>query len=149
MVKRPFVQKAPPKSTGREYFGEPFLARSLKAAAQRSLGAEDLLATFTEFTARSIALNYKLHLPGKPEQIILSGGGAKNGFLTERLRATLGQACPGAEIVLSDTLGWPSSAIEPAAFAWLAFLRVHGLAGNLPTTTGAKRAAILGQLSAY
>ena len=144
-----FVRKAPPKSTGREYFGEPFLGRALKAATQRSLRPEDLLATFTEFTAQSIALNYELHLPAKPERIILAGGGAKNGFLTERLCAAMEQTCPGTGISSSDAAGWPSSAIEPAAFAWLAFLRVHNTPGNLPTTTGANRAAVLGQLSVY
>jgi anhydro-N-acetylmuramic acid kinase len=145
----PFLRKAPPKSTGREYFGEPFFNKAIKEASRKRLSAEDLLATCTEFTARSIALNYQFHLAAKPDQVILAGGGAKNPFLVSRIRAALKAAIPGAELILSDALGWPGSALEPAAFAWLAFLRLHKQPGNFPETTGAKRAAVLGQLSEH
>ncbi|MDB6031123.1 MAG: Anhydro-N-acetylmuramic acid kinase [Verrucomicrobiales bacterium] len=145
----PFFRKAPPKSTGREYFGELFFKKAIKEAARKRLSAEDLLATCTEFTARSIALNYQLHLAGEPDQVILAGGGARNSFLVGRIRVALNATCPRAELSLSDALGWPGSALEPAAFAWLAFLRIHKQPGNLPETTGARRAAVLGQLSEY
>jgi anhydro-N-acetylmuramic acid kinase len=148
-LRDPFLRKVPPKSTGREYFGEPFFKEALKEAGRKRLSAEDLLATCTEFTARSIAFNYRFHLAGKPDQVILAGGGAKNPFLVGRIRVALTAACPGGEVTLSDALGWPGSALEPAAFAWLAFLRIHKQPGNLPETTGARRAAVLGQLSEY
>jgi anhydro-N-acetylmuramic acid kinase len=53
------------------------------------------------------------------------------------------------EVVTSEALGWPVQAIEPAAFALLAWLRMSGQPGNLPRTTGARRAALLGQVSRY
>ncbi len=68
--------RPPPKSTGRELFGEPFFARAMKQMA--GLPAADVIATFTELTARSLALNYRLHLGFMPSQIILTGGGAPN-----------------------------------------------------------------------
>ncbi len=140
-----FAQR-PPKSTGRELFGEPFFKKALRQ--MRPLPPCDKVATLTEFTARSIALNYRLHLGSRPDQIILTGGGASNPTL---VRAIAAQFSGGAavEVVSSEELGWPVQSIEPAAFALLAWLRMTGQPGNLPRTTGARRAALLGQVSRY
>jgi anhydro-N-acetylmuramic acid kinase len=143
-LRDPFFPKPPPKSTGREYFGETFLQKVLRA---RSASEQDLLATLTEFTARSIALNYRLHLPTLPERVVLAGGGARNPFLIKRIQEALIALDKTIKTVTSEESGWPSSAIEPAAFAWLAFLRIRRKPGNLPQTTGAKYARLLGQLS--
>ncbi|HUR47433.1 MAG TPA: anhydro-N-acetylmuramic acid kinase, partial [Candidatus Saccharimonadales bacterium] len=142
-LRDPFFHKTPPKSTGREYFGEGFYDR---VVAGRNLSSHTLLATFTEFTARSVALNYELHLKSSPDEIILTGGGAKNPTMVSRLRKALGKESAGITIKVSEDVGWPASAIEPAAFAWLAFLRMKKRPGNLPRTTGAKREVLLGQL---
>lgn len=146
-LKDSFFRKAPPKSTGREYFGEPFFQKVIKAAEQMRISANDMLATLTEFTAQTVATNYRLHLPGWPQQVIVAGGGAKNPELLRRLKEALAEAGKEIEVSTTQALGWPSSAIEPAAFAWLAFLRVNSRVGNLPETTGAHRAALLGQVS--
>jgi anhydro-N-acetylmuramic acid kinase len=106
----PYFRKAPPKSTGRELFGEVFLRKYL------TMNARDLIATLTEFTARSIAMNYKLHLPSVPDRVILAGGGAANPSLVSALKKDL----PDSEIISAEELGWPLQAIEPAAFACLA-----------------------------
>lgn len=137
-LRLPYFRKPPPKSTGREFFGEPFL----QSCPQ--LNPHDLIATLTEFTARSIALNYKLHLPSLPDRIVLAGGGASNPTLVRALRRNL----VGSEILSADDCGWPLQTIEPAAFALLAYLRFHNLPGNLPATTGAGRAVLLGQITA-
>lgn len=146
-LKHPFLPRTPPKSTGREVFGESFFESALKVMARRRLKAEDILATFTEFTARSIALNYRLHLKAAPSRVILTGGGAANAFLVFRIRHHLSQWVPTIELLTSDQLGWPFPCVEPAAFALLAYRRIKGLPGNLPATTGATRAVLLGQLS--
>jgi anhydro-N-acetylmuramic acid kinase len=89
-----------------------------------------------------VALNYRLHLPATPDRLILAGGGAANATL---VAAITKQFANGQTTVLtSDQLGWPVQAIEPAAFALLAHLRMAGHPGNLPQTTGARRAALLG-----
>jgi len=134
----------PPKSTGRELFGEPFFARALKQLAGRP--AADALATFTEFTARALALNYRLHLGFVPSQIVLTGGGASNPTLVAAIARQFAEQ--NIEIRSCESLGWPAQAIEPAAFALLAALRLDGQPGNLPETTGASRAVLLGQISA-
>jgi anhydro-N-acetylmuramic acid kinase len=138
-----YFRKSPPKSTGRELFGEPFF----KTAMQDLDGMEpfDQVATLTDFTARSLALNYKLHLPAGIQRIILCGGGASNPSLVRSIaRQFSGQP---VEIQTSETCGWPVQAIEPAAFALLADLRMRGKPGNLPQTTGARRSVLLGQES--
>jgi anhydro-N-acetylmuramic acid kinase len=106
----------------------------------------DMLATLTAFTARSLALNYELHLPSLPQTVVLTGGGAANPILISMIRAALNQNGQ-VDVVTSDSLGWPVQTIEPAAFAFLAFLRVNSLPGNLAQTTGASRAVRLGQIS--
>ena len=137
-LRHPYFRKRPPKSTGRELFGETFLAgRSL------GLGRHDLMATLTEFTARSIALNYRQHLPAKPDRVILAGGGAANPSLVRALEGNL----PESEIISAEDRGWPLQAIEPAAFALLAYLRFQNQPGNIPSTTGARRAVLLGQIT--
>ena len=146
-LKHPFFHKPPPKSTGRELFGEPFFETILPHMRKSRLSKFDILATLTEFTAHSIVLNYKLHLPSAPDMVILTGGGAANPALVDAIRGQLHALRPDIEVRTSDALGWPVSSIEPAAFAWLAHLRWIGKPGNIPQTTGAKRAVLLGQIS--
>jgi anhydro-N-acetylmuramic acid kinase len=138
-----YFRRKPPKSTGPELFGEAFF--KMAVGDMKGLAPFDQLATLTEFTAHSLALNYKLHLPGLPRRIILSGGGASNPTLVAAItRQFSGQAI---EIQTSESWGWPVRANEPAAFALLADLRMRGKPGNLPQTTGARRSALLGQES--
>jgi len=140
LVKHKFFKVKPPKSTGREVFGDAFFERITKHAPR--IRSSDLVTTLTEFTARSLALNYFLHLPSTPDCVILCGGGAANPALVAAIRANL-----SAEVVECDSLGWPAQAIEPAAFALLAWLRVAGKPGNIPETTGASHAVLLGQIT--
>lgn len=146
-IKHPYFALPPPKSTGREMFGEKFWRNALKTMKTRHLSKYDLLATLTEYTARSIALNYKLHLGAKPDVVILCGGGAKNPTLVRRIAQNLVDSFGPVDVVTSDSLGWPCQAVEPAAFALLAWRRIHRMPGNVPETTGARRAAVLGQLA--
>ena len=144
-LEHPFFHAPPPKSTGRELFGEPFFNQVWRQISK--LTPPDALATFAEFTARSLALNYQLHLPGLPDLVVLAGGGAANRHLVSRIRAHLWTRHSGTNIQTSDELGWPLQSIEPAAFALLAYCRWRRKPGNIPATTGARRAVLLGQIS--
>ena len=97
-------------------------------------------------TARSIALNYRLHL-NTPQQVILTGGGAANPVLAKAIKRELLILRPTIRVTMSADHGWPLQAVEPAAFALLAYLRVNNQPGNIPSTTGALRPAMLGQVS--
>jgi anhydro-N-acetylmuramic acid kinase len=140
-----YFRRKPPKSTGRELFGEPFFKTALRD--MRPLAPRDIVATMTEFTARSLALNYRLHLPSTPSRLILSGGGAANPTLVRSITRQFAKT--EVEVLTSEALGWPVQAIEPAAFALLAHLRAAARPGNLPQTTGARRSALLGAESRY
>ncbi|MGZ5544345.1 MAG: anhydro-N-acetylmuramic acid kinase [Limisphaerales bacterium] len=141
-LRHEYFHRKPPKSTGRELFGEPFFKTVMRET--KRLSKFDVLATFTEFTARSLALNYERHLPSVPDRLILTGGGAANPQLVKGITA---QFPPTTQVMTSESLGWPVQAIEPAAFALLAWLRMNGKPGNLPQTTGARRAVLCGQVS--
>lgn len=147
-LKHPYFLKAPPKSTGRELFGEKFLRPTLSKMEPLGLDPADFFATLTEFTARSLALNYRLHLPAPPDRVVLCGGGTFNPTLCGAIREQLKALTPRVTVHRSDDLGWPAQAIEAAAFALLAWRRWHGLPGNLPATTGANRPVLCGQITA-
>jgi anhydro-N-acetylmuramic acid kinase len=144
-LKHDYFRQKPPKSTKRELFGEPFFKTAMRD--MRRLSPYDKVATLTEFTAQSIALNYRLHLSTPPERLILAGGGAANRTLVAAIAKQF--AASKTEVLTSDALGWPVRAIEPAAFALLAWLRVAGKPGNLPLTTGARRSVLLGAENRY
>jgi len=129
-----YFQKLPPKSTGREYFNESWFASQLPIF--NTIKEENIQATFLELTARSIANDVKRN---KIEQLIVCGGGAKNGFLMQRVS----ELC-AIEVVSSDVYGINADALEAMAFAWFAYKRVHGEVVNLSSVTGANKNSLLG-----
>lgn len=133
----PYLRQLPPKSTGRERYGLTYLQGWLD---QFPLSACDLLATFGEFTCRSIADSYRAFLPELPDTLFLSGGGVHNQYLWARLRALL----PSVNIQSTSTLGIAPDDKEAIGFALLGYLRQRGLAGNVPSVTGAAQALVLG-----
>ncbi len=146
-LRHPFFQQPPPKSTGRELFGESFFNSALRQTRRAKLTQSDVLATFTAFTARSLALNYELHLDTSPDTVVLAGGGAANHTLRSMIACELKKLNSRVTVETSEQLGWPVQSIEPAAFALLAWLRINRKPGNLPATTGANRALLLGQVT--
>lgn len=153
-LRHPFFRKPPPKSTGREEFGVAFLERCwtemdgvVSGGAPGGLSLVDRLATLSEFTARSVAFNYRRHLPAMPDEVVFCGGGALNRDLVARLSRALGAAAGGPRCVSCLERGWPVEAIEGAAFALLAHERLRGRAGQIPQTTGAHRPVRCGQVA--
>ncbi len=136
MLRDPYFALKPPKTAGREQFGEDF-ANGLAATG---VPLPDLIATATEFTVRSIALAIVKYASPKAE-VIASGGGIHNAFLMERLSALL----PAAKLTTSADFGIDPDAKEAIAFAALAHEFVRGRAANLPSATGARRAVLLGR----
>jgi anhydro-N-acetylmuramic acid kinase len=138
----PFFARKPPKSAGREDFGSEFIEEVF--LRRRHPHLQHILRTALELTARTILdAIHKFVLPKtKISRLIVSGGGARNKFLMRRLTEIL----PEMEIELSDRYGLPVGAKEAIAFALLADRTLHGLPGNLPSVTGARRAVVLGKL---
>ena len=151
ILRRPFFHRAPPKAAGREEFGREFVRKFLQSCGRAR--KQDVVATATRLTARSIADAVRRFVvkasPGGRKQpygeMILSGGGAKNPTLVQMLSNEL--ASVGIKIRFSDEFGLPSEAKEAVAFAMLAYETWHRRPSNLPSATGAKRAAVLGKIS--
>jgi anhydro-N-acetylmuramic acid kinase len=138
----PFFLQPPPKSAGREQFGRAFVERYFRS--RRRARFEDLLRTSLELTARTIAgaLARFVFPQVKIHRLIVSGGGAHNRLLVKRLAEML----PHLTVELSSRYGLPVDAKEAIAFAVLADRTLHGLPGNLPRVTGARRAVVLGKI---
>ncbi|WP_375510880.1 anhydro-N-acetylmuramic acid kinase [uncultured Nostoc sp.] len=132
----------PPKSTGRELFGVTYLHQCLKDAQAYQLNAADLLATLTELTAASIVHSYRTFLPEMPQRVLLCGGGSRNLYLKRRLELLL----PSIPVLTTDEVGLSADFKEAIAFAVLAYWRLLGIPGNLPTATGAPQEVLLGEI---
>jgi N-acetylmuramic acid 6-phosphate etherase len=143
LLQEPYLHQPPPKTTGRELFGAQFGARVWERAQARGLREHDIVATLTAFTAYSIAHAYRDFLPTFPNEVIVSGGGARNTTLMRLLRELLAPA----RVMPIDEFGIPSEAKEALAFAVLAYETFHQRPGNLPVATGARRAVVLGDIT--
>jgi len=149
MMSHPFLRRRPPKTTGREEFGEPFVRCVLGSARRLRLAAADIVATATAFTAESIAAAYRRFIFPKLSartaaglQIILGGGGARN----ETLRLWLAERIGRGSIFTHEDFGISNSAKEALAFAILAHATLLGRPSNVPKVTGAVRAVVLGKI---
>jgi anhydro-N-acetylmuramic acid kinase len=129
----PYYERAPPKTSGREQYGDEFVRRT-----------NIDIATATELTARTIALAIGRY-PATRE-VIVSGGGAHNGYLMERIGALV-RARVTASVTTSAEFGIDVDAKEAILFAVLAYETFHRRAGNLPSATGARKPMILGKVS--
>jgi anhydro-N-acetylmuramic acid kinase len=148
-----YFSAQPPKSCGREQFGEAFTQRLI--AACRSAGArdEDVVATATALTAQSILDAYRrfawAHLgqsaPLAKIEFVVSGGGVKNATMMQMLRDGLEPL--GIKLRLMEDLGTPAQAKEAMAFALLGWLTWNRLHGNVISATGAARPVVLGKVT--
>ena len=140
LVAADYFQKPPPKTTGREAFGEQFVAGLI----EESLRPADLMATTNAFTAVAIAKAVERFVTPRMQvhDLIASGGGTRNPELIRRL----GDLLAGIDLRMSDDFGIESDAKEAIAFAVLAYETFHRRPANLPSATGARHPCILGKL---
>ncbi|MGH9709572.1 MAG: anhydro-N-acetylmuramic acid kinase, partial [Candidatus Acidiferrales bacterium] len=136
LLAHPFFRKAPPKTAGREEFGAPYASHLITIAKRRRFRPADVIHTVTAFTSVSIARAFKNFVSprARVNDLIISGGGARNPLLVAYLAALL----PSLKIISADEFGVPGDAKEAFAFAVLAYEAFHQHANNLPTSTGAK-----------
>ena len=139
----PYFRREPPKSAGREQFGEAFVGRMLAAAG--SSGAPDLVCTAAELTARTVgdAVLRFTETSHNWDRVLVSGGGVHNAYLMRRLQELL----PRLKVAPTDSLGIPADAKEAIGFAVLANETIELAAGNVPSATGARHPAILGKVT--
>ncbi len=142
MLADSYFAQPPPKSTGRERFGDQFLAAHQSALANLTL--EDGLATLAELTAATLA--DAVRASGfAPARAFVAGGGTRNGHLMRRIAARLSPA----RVETTDAMGIPAEAKEAIGFAVLGYETLRGRASNVPRATGAARAVPLGAIAPY
>lgn len=141
----PFFSAPPPRSTGREKFGERYAERLLDLGEAMGLSLEDTLATAVELTAASVerAIREYMSPRGKVDALYASGGGVRNVTLMMAIRRRL----EGIQVERLDELGVSASIKEALAFAFLAHLTLCGEPGNVPGATGADHPVVLGTIT--
>jgi anhydro-N-acetylmuramic acid kinase len=156
ILKEGYFSAVPPKSCGREQFGDAFVSRFMamcRKAGGREDRDEDVVATATALTAASVVNAYRRFVwghvgqaaPLSPVEFVVAGGGTKNDVLLGLLRDGLEPL--KVKVRMMEELGIPAQAKEAVAFALMAWLSWNGWAGNVPAATGARRAVVLGKVS--
>lgn len=138
-LEHPFYSLSPPKSTGREVFGNHY-SSNIHQEYSQLYSLEDLLATATALTARTIANSYRDFLPSQPDIVYISGGGVHNKTLMEKLQQEL------LNIPVLPIKQLPPDAKEAFAFGVLAYTSLFGIANNLSSVTGASKQLPLGKI---
>ena len=143
LKEHPYFNLEIPKTTGREMFGEHFTKSILEK--YHSCEPNDLIHTFTWFTAYSIAYHYKKYLISEYglKKCIIGGGGAYNSYLLELIRNEI----PEVTVMTQEEHGFSSEAKEALAFVILGNQTYHRSPSNVPSATGAKKSVILGQIT--
>jgi anhydro-N-acetylmuramic acid kinase len=144
LLEHAYFAEEPPKSTGRELFGKPFVEDLIARHGRLRVDPNQLVSTLTELTARTVASAIQRWvLPRGVDEVVVTGGGGRNPELVRRLRQALGSV----PVLTGDTLGLDPDAKEAVAFAALAWAHVNSIPGNIPEATGAQGPRVLGSFT--
>lgn len=143
MLDDPYLRKQPPKTTGREMYGEAYVQKLLRKSELLGVSLPDTLATATMFTAKCIQYSVENFFASAPDRLIVGGGGAYNPTLMGMIRECL----PECEVLTNEDIGLDSGAKEAVAFALLANETIGGLCNNAPGATGASHPVVMGKIS--
>jgi anhydro-N-acetylmuramic acid kinase len=144
MLREKYFSRRPPKTAGREQYGEGYVSQCLSNNDARRANPEDLIRTATILTALSIvdAFHRFIKPKAKIEELIVSGGGAHNPLLMAQLQSGLS----GIRVCEAGDVGVSGDAKEAFAFAVLACKTLRMQPANVPGATGAKKAVVLGKV---
>lgn len=140
LLTHPYYSRLPPKTTGREEFGEEYTWKVIEKNPE--IKQDDMIASLSILTVETIAKSYEDFLPEPADQVYVSGGGSYNRYLMKRLEERLNPI----QVKAYDELGFSSEAKEALLFAVLANEHIMGVPANIPAATGAKQRVILGTL---
>lgn len=146
MLRDPYFEQEPPKSTGREYFGTPYAERLVTRCQEvmRNPGPNDIMATASMLTVFSVYQAYARYVRHRHELdvLIVSGGGMHNRYVMDRLKNTFAPI----PVRTVEDYGLNSDAKEALCFAVLAHEAVNGVPTSIPSVTGASRKTVLGKI---
>lgn len=136
-----------PKSTGRERFGQAYVARIIDRMREKGWKSEDVIATATYVTAWSIVDGYERYIAPRhqAQRLLVGGGGSYNETLMRHLRQLF--APYQVRVLTQEDIGGNSDAKEAIAFALLAYYTMKRLPNNIPLVTGASRPVVMGKIS--
>ena len=139
-----YFTRTPPKTAGREQYGENYVRSLLAHREARGARPEDVVRTATILTSISIvdAFHRFIFPRTKITELIISGGGARNPLLMAQIEAGL----KGVRIRDSSEFGVSGEAKEAFAFAVLAYNTLRKRPANAPGATGARKAVVLGKV---
>jgi anhydro-N-acetylmuramic acid kinase len=144
LLSDPYLQRPPPKSTGREHYGLAEARQWLDRARRECVALEDLLATLAHASTRAVAMAWESMAEGTAVEgearLIVGGGGVRNGFVME----LLARALDDVVVESMDAAGVPADAAEAMAFSLMGRNTLCGIPNQLPQCTGVKEARVLG-----
>jgi anhydro-N-acetylmuramic acid kinase len=145
LLKHPYFDKKPPKTTGREVFGQSFADNLIDQGLAQGFSPEDVIATLSALTAKSIAKAYEQYIYPSLQigKLVLGGGGAENRFLVEKLNEYWPHP---VNICRHEDFGISTKFKEALLFALLAYAKYFGIPSNVPACTGATKRASLGKI---
>ncbi|MGI8619380.1 MAG: anhydro-N-acetylmuramic acid kinase [Gemmatimonadaceae bacterium] len=143
LLRDPYFSVPPPKSTGRELFSVSYVEELIADCRAAGASDEDVVATAVSLTVRSVADAYRRFMPEPVEEVLVSGGGARNATLM----AALTKAVAPLKIKDFHAAFFDGEAKEAVAFALLGYLHLMRIPANVPTATGARGRRILGKLT--
>ncbi len=135
--------KNPPKTTGREYFSAQYIENAIRFAPKKP---EDIIATVTALTAKSITSSYErfIYPDIDIKEVVIGGGGAYNPVLMKYLRHYLPKHI---DLKTHEAYGISNNFKEVMAFALLGYCTYYGIPNNLPSCTGAEKRIVLGKMT--
>jgi len=139
LLDHPYMNRRYPKTTGREDFGEQYVEELL---SRFTYEPQDMVATFTLFTAKSLAKAI-LEFQELDPVVVIGGGGSYNPTLIQMIREEL----TGIQVLTQEEFGFSSEAKEAIAMAILGKFTLDGLPNNVPSATGAKHPVVLGRIT--
>lgn len=137
LMNDPYLRARIPKSTGREKYNDAYLSEVIIQIKGAGGSDYDVIATLAAYTADSICISYEKFLP-KIDRVIVSGGGAYNRYIMERLRQKL-----PCKVEIEENL----ESLEAFSFGILGYCTLKGIPANVPCVTGAKKACVLGNIT--
>ena len=133
-----FINKKPPKSTGKEHYSSEFLEYII---SYKNISPEVVIATLSAYTGYAVAKSLKDFSPVKIDEIILSGGGVKNKAITKYIKDF-----SETKISFAKDYGISDDFKEAIAFAILGYRRFFAQTNNEPLATGAKNKTSMGKI---
>lgn len=139
-----FLEKEPPKSTGREAYTMAYAQELYNTGLSKGMQLKDMIATITEYTVLAIVGHFQRFVDVRyhVDEVMLSGGGVFNHTIVKRLKEELKQ-----KVDVIEAWGYSSEAKEAISFALLGYQFLLGHTNNLPSATGAKRSVSMGKLA--